>query len=199
MKELYNKIKAALLELVDPFDQSLQMFRSVKVDTGQFERIINNVENSELPYNFPAVFIHFVNVYYLVSQQNISEGKGTMRVRFILNRLNNDEDEFETEIFDYAGYVNAAIQDAKQKYGIEKCNLEYFDMPTAPSRGLQACWLDYTVSFIDDSGDKYRDWLDKTITTPMFTNRSDVAGETRPDIGSGGYEDQIKINDTLPV
>ena len=40
---------------------------------------------------FPAIFIRFVNVRYLVQQQRIGEGRATMRIRFILNTLNHTD------------------------------------------------------------------------------------------------------------
>lgn len=198
MKELFLEIKRIILDIDSPFVAGEKLFKTVKLDKGQFNRIINSQENTEFGYTFPAVFIHFVNVSYLVSQNRIGEGRGTMRVRFILNRLNDQDDEYETEIFDYAGIINAAIQDAKTTSTVlgEKCTLEYFDMPES-SNMCQPCWLDYGVNFTDLSAEKYRDYIRKRITTPMFTNRSDVEGETRPDLGPEGYEDQAKIVDII--
>lgn len=204
MKELFLEIKKIILA-IENHDGAPgeKLFKTVKLDKGQFERIINNVENSEFGYSFPAVFIHFTNVQYLVSQNRIGEGNGTMRVRFVLNRLNDQDDEFETEIFDYAGIINAAIQDAKESSDVltDKVTLEYFDMPSS-SNNLQPCWLDYGVKFIDTSGDRYRDWIDRKIITPMFTNFSDMFEEDRngrEDVGPEGYEDQSKLSNTATI
>ena len=201
MKELYLEIKRILGEINNPWDQSEKLFKTVKLDKGQFERIIHDVENTENTVLFPAIFIHFVNVSYLVSQNRIGEGRGTMRVRFILNRLNDYEDEYETEIFDYAGIVNAAIQDAKESSTIlrEKITLEYFDMPTT-SNQTQACWLDFGVKFTDESGDRYRNYVEKTIITPAFTNFSDMTDENRdgmPDVDVSEYEKQVSIKSKI--
>lgn len=199
MKELYLVVRELLLSLPDPINEEEKMFKTVQVDKGQFERIIHDVDNTDFPHPFPAVFIHFVNVSYLVSQNRIGEGRGTMRVRFILNRLNDQDADYETEIFDYAGYVNAAIQDGKNFSPVlaDKCTLQYFDMPTS-SNQCQPCWLDYSVKFTDESGDKYRDWVDRVITTPTFTNRSDVPGEDRPDLVGEEYENQPEIVTEIP-
>ena len=60
---------------------------------------------------FPAVFIHFTNVRYLVQQQRIGEGRATMRVRFILNTLNNQDEDKECYPFYVFQKINMAIQD----------------------------------------------------------------------------------------
>ena len=80
---------------------------------------------------FPAVFIHFVNVRYLEQQRVGDEGRATMRVRFILNTLNNSDPDRECEAFDVFQRINIAIQDAKSYEPAlnERCNLTYFDMP----------------------------------------------------------------------
>lgn len=81
---------------------------------------------------FPAVFIHFTNVRYLVQQQRIGEGRATMRVRFILNTLNNQDEDKECYPFYVFQKINMAIQDAKDTEPAlnERCNLTYYDMPT---------------------------------------------------------------------
>lgn len=40
-----------------------------------------------------------MNVRYLVAQQRIGEGRATMRIRFVLNDLNNSDDIVETHGF----------------------------------------------------------------------------------------------------
>ena len=184
MKELFLEMKRVLKDIdADPDNPGVKLFKTVKLDKGQFDRAIHDMHNEEISILYPAIFIRFVNVAYLVRQNRVGEGNGTMRVRFILNRLNDQEDEFETEIFDYAGIINAAIQDSKtDNDNIDsKLSLSYFDMPET-SNQLQACWMDYLVKFTDSSGDKYREYIDKQITVPSLTNRSDILEETRPDI-----------------
>lgn len=199
MKELYLAIKKILEAIPDFNDETQPMFKTIKIDKGQFDRIINNVENDELPILFPAIFIHFTNVSYLTSQARIDEGRGTMRVRFVLDRVNDQDEEFETEIFDVAQVINAAIMDAKDAVdeagnGIlkEKIAREYFDMPQS-SNQLQPCWVDYSVNFTDSTADKYRKWIERKIITPKFTNFSDIEGDTRPDVSGEVYDNQITI------
>ena len=86
---MYQAVRRAILTIRENPDDpsSPAFFRTIAIDNGQFARIVRN-ENTEYETAFPAVFIHFVNVRYLVQQQRIGEGRATMRVRFILDTLN---------------------------------------------------------------------------------------------------------------
>ena len=140
-------------------------------------------DNTEYETVFPAVFIHFINVRYLVQQQRIGEGRATMRVRFILNTLNNADEDKECEAFLVFQRLNVAIQDAKNHEPAlsERCNLTYFDMPLSTNM-LQAYWIDYEVWFRESSAWKYRDWVKRYVVMPPFTQHSDA-----PQHDSGGH------------
>ncbi len=130
--EIYRAVKRAVLTLRENPDDPLSppLFKTVAIDNGQFARIVRD-DNTEYETVFPAVFIHFINVRYLVQQQRIGEGRATMRVRFILNTLNNADEDKECEAFLVFQRLNVAIQDAKNHEPAlsERCNLTYFDMP----------------------------------------------------------------------
>ena len=83
---MYDAVRRAILTVREDPDNSASppLFKTIAIDNGQFTRLIRS-ENLEYEIAFPAVFIHFVNVRYLVAQQRIGEGRATMRVRFILN------------------------------------------------------------------------------------------------------------------
>ncbi|GAB6119667.1 hypothetical protein [Dysgonomonas termitidis] len=173
---IYLAVKRAILTIKenpeapagDPF------FKTVAIDTGQFARIVRS-GNLETEIMFPAVFIHFVNVRYLVQQQRIGEGRATMRVRFILNTLNNQDPDRECDAFYIFQRINVAIQDAKSYEPAlnERCNLLYFDMPETTNM-LQAYWIDYEVWFREASAWKYRDWVERYLVMPPFTNHGDA-------------------------
>ena len=173
---LYEAVRRTLLTLRErPSDPSAPpYFKTIRMDNGQFERIIRD-DNLEYEVAFPAVFIHFTNVRYLVQQQRIGEGRATMRVRFILNNLNNGDGTMECEPFRIFQRINMAIQDAKGREPAlnERCNLLYFDMPTTTNM-LQAYWVDYEVWFRESSAWKYRDWVERYVVMPPFTNHSDA-------------------------
>lgn len=174
--EMYNAVKRTLLGVReishDPF--SPPFFKTIAIDTGQFARLVRN-ENTEAETEFPAIFIHFINVRYLVQQQRIGEGRATMRIRFILNTLNNQDPERELDPFRIFQRINVAIQDAKNRESAlnERCSLTYFDMPRTTNM-LQAYWIDYEVWFRESSAWKYKDWIQRYLVMPPFTDHADA-------------------------
>lgn len=176
LTEMYLAVRRALLTIREREDDpaSPPFFKTVAIDNGQFARIILG-DNTEYEVAFPAVFVHYTNVRYLVQQQRIGEGRATMRVRFILNTLNNSDPAAETLPFEVFQRVNQAIQDAKNHEPAlnERCQLLYFDMPTS-SNMLQAYWVDYEVWFRETSAWRYRDWVERYLVMPPFTDHSDA-------------------------
>lgn len=188
-KEMYEAVKRAILTVKEEerVSGSSPFFKTIAIDTGQFARIVRG-ENTEFETVFPAVFIHFINVRYLVQQQRIGEGRATMRIRFILNTLNNQDTDRECDPFEIFQRINVAIQNAKNHEPAlnERCNLSYFDMPTTTNM-LQAYWVDYEVWFRDMSAWKYNDWVERYLVMPPFTNHSDA-----PDQDTEGDGDHPK-------
>lgn len=178
IEQVYLATRRVLNDLrVIPGDtNSPRLFHTIRLDTGQFDRIMRSKSNEEYAVAFPAAFIRFVNVRYLVVQQRIGEGRATMRIRFILNDLNNNDDVVETHGFRVFQQINEAIQDAKSKEPAlnERCNLLYFDMPESSENGLQAYWVDYEIWFRQTSGFQYRNWVDRYLVMPPFTNHEDA-------------------------
>ncbi len=173
---MYQAVRRALLTIREnpDDDTSPAFFKTIAIDNGQFTRIIRS-ENMEYEMAFPAIFIHFVNVRYLVAQQRIGEGRATMRVRFILNTLNNSDAERECDPFIVFQRINVAIQDAKDRESAlnERCNLTYFDMPLTTNM-LQAYWIDYEVWFRESSAWRYRNWVKRYVVMPPFTQHEDA-------------------------
>lgn len=173
---MYEAVRRALLTLRENPDNpsTPPYFKTVRMDNGQYERIIRD-DNMEYEVAFPAVFVHFTNVRYLVQQQRLGEGRATMRIRFILNNLNNSDSSMECEPFRIFQRINVAIQDAKSYEPAlnERCNLLYFDMPTTTNM-LQAYWVDYEVWFRESSAWKYRKWVERYVVMPPFTDHSDA-------------------------
>ncbi len=185
---MYMAVKRAILTLREDPDnpESEPFFRTIAIDNGQFARIVRD-ENLETEIAFPAVFVHFINVRYLVQQQRISEGRATMRIRFVLNTLNNQDSERECEAFWVFQRLNIAIQDAKNHEPAlnERCNLTYFDMPVTVNM-LQAYWVDYEVWFRESSAWKYKDWVERYLVMPPFTNHADAP--QHDEVGHGNHE-----------
>lgn len=191
---MFAAAKRAILTIREDEEDTMSpsLFKTIQIDNGQFERIIRDY-NMEYEIAFPAIFIHFTNVRYLVQQQRLSEGRATMRIRFILNTLNNRDPEKECEPFLIFQRINVAIQDAKNHEPAlnERCNLLFFDMPTT-SNMLQAFWVDYEVWFRESTAWKYRNWVEKFLVMPPFTDHNDAPAH---DTESHGKHDIPTYND----
>lgn len=204
---MFTAVKRAILTIREEEGNALSppLFQTIQIDNGQFERIIRDY-NMEYEVAFPAVFIHFTNVRYLVQQQRLGEGRATMRVRFILNTLNNRDLEKECEPFLFFQRINVAIQDAKNHEPAlnERCNLLFFDMPTT-SNMLQAYWVDYEVYFRESTAWKYRNWIERYLVMPPFTDHSDAPQHDKDSHGKhdtptfnnvSGFVPSVETDDT---
>lgn len=176
LEEVYLATRRVLESVMDPDNPTKRLFRTVKVDNGQFERIVRTKGNTEYAVAFPAAFIRFVNVRFLTSQQRIGEGRATMRIRYVLNDLNNSDDTVETRGFRVFHSINDAIQDAKDVEPAlnERCNLTYWDMLESLDNGVQPYWIDYEIWFRTSSSFQYRNWVERYIVIPPFTNHADA-------------------------
>lgn len=185
MIEAYKAVRKILSEIKrNPDDpNSPPLFRTIKFDNGQLSRIKGSKLNTEYGIAFPAVFIHYINVYYNVGTSKISEGRGTMRIHYVLNRLNNSDDEDETEGLRVHDQIVSAIEANKSSFPalVQRFQLEYWDQPLSFDDGLQPYWIDYQIWFQDFTAYQYKDYVDVYITQPPFTQPSDQNEIANPD------------------
>ena len=194
LTEAYNAVREIILTIKedlkiheDKDDKDIPpYFKTVKFDNGQLARVKGRKQNKEYPIVFPAVFIHFIDVNYKVGQSNIAEGKGSMRIHYVLNRLNNSDDVVETEVLEMFSIINSAIQDQKGKYPAlaKKFQLAYWDQPLSFDDGLQPCWIEYDIEFNDYTAYTQRNYVERYIVIPPFTDHSDQDEDKR-----NGHED----------
>ena len=159
---VYHAIKEILEQVRwDYYDpNSEKIFKTVMRNRGQFERIVRKGGNTEYELAFPAAFVEFTNWRYLVQQQRINEGRADMQIKFVMNRLNNqDPDTFdeegnikeyrESEVEFVAQLINQYIQELKVNYPAlnERVNLKYIDPLESFDDSLQPCWITYEVWF----------------------------------------------------
>jgi len=159
---------------------SPQIFKTVQVDDGQYERIINTRGNIEEPIGFPCAFVHFINWRYLVQANRINEGRAELRIRFILNRLNNHDGDNDLEVYYVAERINQTIQENIQNYTClqERCNLQYIDPMESFDHGLQPCWMTYEIWFRQQNIWVNRRKVYRKLVMPPFTNHSDQKPES---------------------
>ena len=176
LEEVYLATRRVLDNVMDPDNPTQKLFQCVKVDNGQFERIVRTRGNTEYAIGLPAAFIRFVNVRFLTSQQRIGEGRAEMRIRYVLNDLNNSDDIVETRGFRVFHAINDAIQDAKSYEPAlnERCNLTYWDMLESLDNGVQPYWIDYEIWFRTSSAFQYRNWVERYLVMPPFTDHADA-------------------------
>ena len=159
---------------------SPKIFKTVQIDDGQYERVIRAKGNNEYTMGFPAVFVHFINWHYLTSAKRINEGRAEMRIRFILNRLNPEDDGPDMDIYHVAQRIHQTIQENIENYEClqERCQLSYIDPMESFDNSLQPCWMTYEVWFKETNI-----WVDRNmkmvnIVFPPYTNHSDQEEET---------------------
>lgn len=183
--EAYRAVRTIISEIkVNPDDpNSESYFKSIKMDNGQLARIKGSKLNEEYGIAFPAVFIHFIDVRYLVGSAKIAEGKGVMRIHYVLNHLNNSDDDVEGEgLFMFKRIVNA-IEKNKNRFSplLNRFQLKYWDQPLSFDDGLQPYWIDYEIWFNDYTMYRYKDYVPVYITHPPFTQPSDQNEIANPD------------------
>lgn len=185
LAEAYKAVRNILSQIhVDANNpDSPLLFKTIKMDTGQLARLKNNTHNLEYALACPAVLIHFVDVYYNIGQSRIGDGKGVMRIHYILNRLNNEDDEVELDgLYVYQRIVEA-IEAHKNEFPalVSRFQLQYWDQPLSFDDGLQPYWIDYQIWFRDYTAYAYKDYVEKHMVIPPFTNHSDQDPSSNPD------------------
>lgn len=203
MVEAYKAVKRILLTIKeDPNDpNSPPFFKTIKWDNGQLARIKNNKHNQEYSIAFPAVFIHYIDVYYNVGAAKISDGKGVMRLHYVLNRLNNSDDDVETEGLEIYKRIIAAIESHKSEFPslVQRFQLQYWDQPLTFDDGLQPFWIDYQIWFSDYTAFMYKDYVDVYTIAPPFTQHSDQNEIANPDnlpnCTDPKFEDVVRLVD----
>lgn len=187
MIEAYKTVRAILETIKEDEndDTSPRLFKTIKMDNGQLARIKGSKLNEEYGIAFPAVFIHFIDIYYNQGAYKIAEGKGTMRIHYVLNRLNNSDDGEEGELEGLKVYkrIIAAIEDNKANFPslINRFQLQYWDQPLSFDDGLQPYWIDYQIWFNDYTSYTLKNYVDVYAPIPPFTHHSDQNEIANPD------------------
>lgn len=187
MSEAYKAVRNILAAIPsDPNDENSEpLFKTIKLDNGQLARIKLDKANYEYGIAFPAVFIHYIDVYYNQGTSKISEGRCTMRIHYVLNRLNNSDDgeEGELEGFEVYKRIISALESKKSTFPslINRFQLQYWDQPLSFDDGLQPYWIDYQLWFTDYTAYRYKDYVDVYTIQPPFTNHSDQNETANPD------------------
>ena len=178
----------AVMEVMDAIKQILRkvrweygvedsplIFKTVQRDTGQYNRIVMKEHNKEFTLGFPAAFYHLINWRYLTTAKRINEGRAELRRKFVLNRLNPQDDTHDMDVEYVAERIHETIQEEMQNYPVlqERCQLQYIDPMESFDNSLQPCWMTYEVWFKSGNVWYDRNLIEKHIVMPPFTNHSD--------------------------
>lgn len=178
-----TKAVLAILRDIRETPESEPFFLTARLDYKQMLRVTNSKRNMEAGFMLPAAFIHFINVRWLVQTSRIGEGRGELRIRYVLNRLDIEDDEAQMQGYHVFQLINNAIN--KNKPSLAHCTdrfqLTYWDQVENFDDGVQEYWITYDVWFKDFSSYRYRDYVDRYIVVPPFTTHADQREELRPD------------------
>lgn len=150
--DVIHSIMAMLKEVTWEYGvaNSPKVFKTVQYDDGQYERLAKrNTANLEEAIALPAAFVHFINVNWLTSAQRFNEGRATLRIRFLLNRLDTHNSEHDTDVYYVAERIHQTITELKGNYEClsKRCNLTYVDPLESFDNGIQPCWITYEIWF----------------------------------------------------
>ena len=106
-----------------------------------------------------------------------------MRIHYVLNRLNNSDDEVECEGLEVYKRIVSAIEEQKANFPslVSRFQLEYWDQPLSFDDALQPYWIDYQIWFQDYTAYAYKKYKDVYVTVPPFTQPSDQNEIANPD------------------
>lgn len=176
--EVIHSVMAILREVTWEYgvDDSPKIFKTVQYDDGQYNRIIRKTGgNLEEGIAFPAAFVHLIDVNWNVTAQRFNEGMATLRIRFVLNRLDTHNAKHDTDVYYVAERVHQTITELKGNYDClsERCVLQYVDPMESFDNSLQPCWMTYDIRFRTTSIWISRKKVKRRIVQPPFTNHAD--------------------------
>lgn len=186
---------------------SPKIFKTVQYSDGQYERIKSTSTNEEEGIAFPAAFVHFIDVNWLTSAQRFNDGRASLRIRFILNRLDTHNRKHDTDVYYVAQRIHQTVRELKGNYDCltKRCNLTYVDPMESFNYSLQPCWMTYEVWFTTINIWVTRNKVMRKIVFPPFTNHADE-DPSDPDVNPNHhtnlshpttYDEATKFSDTV--
>lgn len=176
--DVLHSIMAMLKEVTWEYGvaNSPKVFKTVQYDDGQYERLSKRSSaNLEEAIALPAAFVHFIDVNWLTSAQRFNDGRATLRIRFLLNRLDPHNSEHDTDVYYVAERIHQTITELKGNYEClsKRCNLTYVDPMESFDNGIQPCWMTYSIWFTTTNIWITRKKVLRKIVFPPFANHAD--------------------------
>lgn len=176
--EVLHSMMAILREVTWEYGvpNSPKIFKTVQYDDGQYERLSKrSSSNLEEGIALPAAFVHFIDVNWLTSAQRFRDGRATLRIRFLLNRLDTHNADHDTDVYYVAERIHQTVLELKGNYDCltKRCNLTYVDPMESFDNGIQPCWVTYSIWFTTVNIWITRRRVLRKIVCPPFTNHAD--------------------------
>ena len=189
--DVLHSVMAMLREVTWEYGvaNSPKVFKTVQYDDGQYERLSKrNTANLEEGIALPAAFVHFINVNWLTSAQRFNDGRATLRIRFLLNRLDTHNAEHDTDVYYVAERIHQTITELKGNYECltKRCNLTYVDPMESFDNSIQPCWMTYEIWFTTVNIWVTRKKVLRKIVFPPFANHADQ-DQSDPDTNIHGH------------
>ena len=166
-------------EAVSP-DYFKPLFRTIQVENGLIDRLIHTKENKEYVVPLPGIFHHFVDMHWDVGNNTIGTCKATYRMKVVLNNLNIEDQDTQMYCYKVAQAIIRclAIHTAEYSAFTTRFQLDYFDLMETWTKGIQYFWLQYMITFRDYTAYRFRDYIEKHVVAPPYTNHSDQEPES---------------------
>lgn len=172
-------------------DDYKPFFRTIQQEAGQIDRLINTKSNGEGVVPLPGIFHHFIDMHWDVGTSSIGQCKATYRMKVVLNNL--DIETYDTQMFVYrmAHAIILCLNEHVSEYSafVNRFQLDYFDIMETWTKGVQYFWLQYSIHFRDYSTYQFRNYVEKHVVCPPFTNHSDQQPESNED----NHEDHKEV------
>lgn len=186
LEDLYHAVASIIKDIPQNPDKpdGPKLFKTVKWNMGQLNRLRNSKHNEEYAMAFPICLLHFINVYWNLGFNKIGQAYAQMRICFVLNRLNTNDDEYQTEGVRVFKRIIEAINDNmadKITPLTTRFQLSYFDQVESFDKGVQQYWITYEVRCNDYSTYRYKNYIPAYLVAPPFTNFDDMDKDKNTD------------------
>lgn len=186
LEDLYLAVAEVLKEMKEDPDNpdSPALFKTVKWNMGQLNRVRGSKLNTEYALAFPACFIHYVNVRWNLGMNKVGQAYAEMRICYVLNRLNTNDDPYQTEgVRVFKRIIETLDDNLADKIGklTTRFQLSYWDQVESFEKGLQQFWITYEVRCNDYSTFRYKKYKPAYLVAPPFTNFDDMDKDKNTD------------------
>lgn len=182
-----GKLHVVLQDEVPNYKLYHPYFRTIQVENGQIDRLINTKSNGEGVVPLPGCFVHFIDMHWDVGAYSIGSCKAMMRFKVVLNDLAIDTYDVQMHCYRVAHAMINCFNEHKGEYSAftERFQLDYLDVLETWTKGIQYFWLTYQVYLHDYITYSQKHFVERHVVCPPWTNHDDQD----PDINEMNHDD----------